>query len=304
MASCNGFLYKVHTKARSSLSPSLFLSSSAFPSRPASCWLALDPPPRRSLLVFRRNVNDSDSLAGCDAGIHLSKTELWWAVSVWVCVCLSGCVRVTSLPSQSARRGWETPTGQLFGIPDTPSFHCRPSSCGGVQLSGHQLLGRWLQVDSEYSKSEETNRGRCTWPVLSQKHVFPGSGASLCVQQIVLLMVDCFIVPVGTLCYSPVFSWLGSDSRGRKLMKCTSGAPWCIMRGCRKAWTGRVINEMPEYWTRARLSSGWCHRLERHNSSHLSDWTQQMAHIWTDSREAFQRWGLWGLALSSDIQCW
>lgn len=48
---------------------------------------------------------------GCDAGIYLSETELWWTVSLWVCVCvivcLSGCVRVTSLPSQSAQRGWD-----------------------------------------------------------------------------------------------------------------------------------------------------------------------------------------------------
>lgn len=150
---------------------------------------------------------------------------------------------------------WD-PGHTLFSL----SAHLPVAACS-FQVTGYLAAGFKLtpNIHNQKKQTEDDALGRQIIPsVLSQKHVCPGSGASLCVQHVVLLMVrlDCFIVPVGTLWYSPVFSWLGSDSRGRKLMKCTSGAPWCIMRGCRKAWTSRVINEMPEYWTRARLSSG------------------------------------------------
>lgn len=55
-------------------------------------------------------------------------------------------------------------------------FSCR--------LSCHQRLGRWQK-----KQTEDDALGRQVIPsVLSQKRVFPGRGASLCVQQIVLLM--------------------------------------------------------------------------------------------------------------------
>lgn len=115
---------------------------------------------------------------GCDAGIYLSETELWWTVSLWVCVCaivcLSGCVRVTSLPSQSAPRGWETPAGRLFGILDTTSFYCLQSSCADFHYTNYLATGFRLTLNNSNEKKQTAHPlSRHVIPSILSQHCYP-----------------------------------------------------------------------------------------------------------------------------------